>query len=69
MFVLLKLNSPVQKLERDAFVYRAYIALKKYTVVLNEIHGAPPELQPLKQLAEYFSVPNKRYVFLQYLIQ
>nr|CAG4647254.1 EOG090X0A8E [Megafenestra aurita]SVE92539.1 EOG090X0A8E [Megafenestra aurita] len=56
----LKLNSPVQKLERDAFVYRAYIALKKYTVVLNEIHGAPPELQPLKQLAEYFSVPNKR---------
>ena len=43
------------------FFYRAYIALKKYGVVINEIHGAsPPELQPLKMLAEYFSQPTKR---------
>lgn len=57
----LKLNNPVLKLERDVFVYRAYIALKKYGVVINEIHGASPqELQPLKQLAEYFSQPTKR---------
>lgn len=43
------------------FVYRAYIALKKYGVVINEISGtSPPELQPLKQLAEYFSYPSKR---------
>jgi poly(A) RNA polymerase GLD2/coatomer protein complex subunit epsilon len=55
------LNNPVLKLERDVFVYRAYIALKKYGVVINEIHGASPqELQPLKQLAEYFSQPTKR---------
>jgi poly(A) RNA polymerase GLD2/coatomer protein complex subunit epsilon len=56
-----QLNNPVLKLERDVFVYRAYIALKKYGVVINEIHGASPqELQPLKQLAEYFSQPSKR---------
>nr|SVE75276.1 EOG090X0A8E [Daphnia dolichocephala] len=57
----LKLSTTLQKLERDVFVYRSYIALKKYGVVINEIHGASPqELQPLKLLAEYLSQPNKR---------
>ncbi|KAK4023592.1 coatomer subunit epsilon isoform X2 [Daphnia magna] len=57
----LKLNNTLQKLERDVFVYRSYIALKKYGVVINEIHGASlEELQPLKQLAEYLSQPSKR---------
>nr|SVE72457.1 EOG090X0A8E [Daphnia similis] len=57
----LKLNNTFQKLERDVFVYRSYIALKKYGVVINEIHGvSPQELQPLKQLAEYLSQPSKR---------
>nr|SVE75907.1 EOG090X0A8E [Daphnia hispanica] len=57
----LKLSNNLQKLERDVFVYRSYIALKKYGVVMNEIHGASPqELQPLKVLAEYLSQPTKR---------
>nr|CAG4643382.1 EOG090X0A8E [Ilyocryptus agilis] len=57
----LKITNPETKLERDIYLYRAYIALKKYGVVMNEIHGAsPPQLQPLKTLAEYFSQPNKR---------
>ncbi|KAJ8898363.1 hypothetical protein PR048_003723 [Dryococelus australis] len=49
------------QLERDVFMYRAYIAQKKYRVVLDEITGvSPSELQPLKLLAEYFAAPAKR---------
>jgi len=49
------------QIERDAFLYRAYIAQKKYRVVLDEINAASPaELQPLKLLAEYFAAPSKR---------
>nr|CAG4641059.1 EOG090X0A8E [Eulimnadia texana] len=56
-----RVNSPELKLERDIFLYRSYIALKKYGVVLGEIHGASlPQLQPLKTLAEYFAQPARR---------
>nr|CAG4644157.1 EOG090X0A8E [Lepidurus arcticus] len=56
-----KVASPELKLERDIYLYRAYIAQRKYGVVLDEIHGAsPPELQILKTLAEYLSTPSKR---------
>jgi len=52
----LKVNSPEQRLTRDVFLYRAYIALKKFSIVKDEIHGASaPELQALKLLAEYLS--------------
>nr|CAG4634949.1 EOG090X0A8E [Alona affinis] len=57
----LKINNAEVKLERDVYVYRAYIALKKYGVVMGEINSASPvELQPLKTLAEYFAHPAKR---------
>nr|CAG4649537.1 EOG090X0A8E [Scapholeberis mucronata]SVE93768.1 EOG090X0A8E [Scapholeberis mucronata] len=57
----LKLSNPLYKLERDVFVFRGFIALKKYGVVLNEINGSSPsEVLPLRQLAEYFSQPTKR---------
>merc|ERR1711928_112268 len=57
----LKLQSPELKIARDYFVYRSYIALKKFSVVMNEINsGSPIELQPLRMLAEYFSQPSKR---------
>nr|CAG4648784.1 EOG090X0A8E [Polyphemus pediculus] len=57
----LKITSPDVQRERDIFIYRSYIALKKYGVVISEISGSSPaELQPLKMLAEYFSQPNKR---------
>lgn len=52
----LRVNSQEQRLLRDVFLYRSYIALKKYSVVKEEIHGAsPPQLQALKLLAEYLS--------------
>ncbi|XP_063216138.1 coatomer subunit epsilon [Bacillus rossius redtenbacheri] len=57
----LKNASAAVQLERDVFMYRAYIAQKKYRVVLDEITGvSPDELQPLKLLAEYFAMPAKR---------
>jgi len=56
------LTNPDLKIERDVFVYRAYIALKKYGVVIGEIgNSSPAELQPLRMLAEYFSQTSKRY--------
>nr|CAD7194905.1 unnamed protein product [Timema douglasi] len=63
-------SSPAVQLERDIFLYRAYIAQKKYRVVLDEISGvSPPELQPLKLLAEYFAVPSKRDTLVSKLDQ
>jgi tetratricopeptide (TPR) repeat protein len=57
----LKGLSPEQGLVRDVFLYRAYIALKKYSVVMDEIKGSSPsELQPVRLLAEFMSSPAKR---------
>ncbi|XP_047003765.1 coatomer subunit epsilon [Schistocerca americana] len=57
----LKVSNPALQTERDSFLYRAYIAQKKYRVVIDEISAASPaELQPLKVLAEYFSDKHKR---------
>lgn len=48
-------------MDRDVFLYRAYIAQRKFRVVLDEINNSsPPDLQPLKTLAEYFAFPNRR---------
>lgn len=47
-------------MERDIFTYRAYLAQRKYRVVLDEISlSSPPQVQPLKLLAEYFANPQK----------
>jgi Coatomer epsilon subunit len=48
--------------ERDVFLYRAYLAQNKFRVVLDEISGASPDaVQPLKLLAEYLSRPSARF--------
>lgn len=48
-------------MERNVFLYRAYIAQRKFRVVLDEINNAsPPDLQPLKTLADYFANPYRR---------
>ncbi|KAK7866152.1 hypothetical protein R5R35_004798 [Gryllus longicercus] len=66
----LKPSNPAAQLERDSFLYRAYIAQKKYRVVLDEIHGASPlELQPLKFLADYLAHPAKRDTLISELDQ
>ena len=57
----LKPSSPEVAMERDAYLYRAYIAQRKFRVALDEINGSSPsELQPLKMLADYFANPNRR---------
>lgn len=42
-------------------MYRAYLAQKKYSIVLAEIKAnSPPELKPFKLLAEYLQSPANR---------
>lgn len=58
-FIILQIQSAELELEKNVFMYRAYIALKKYKFVLDEINdSSPEELKVLKLLAEYFSNPN-----------
>ncbi|KAJ4801928.1 Coatomer protein epsilon subunit family protein [Rhynchospora pubera] len=48
-------------LERDSLVYRSYIALGSYQLVINEIHSsAPTPLQAVKLLALYLSTPHHK---------
>ncbi|XP_066596031.1 coatomer subunit epsilon [Prorops nasuta] len=53
--------SPEVAMERDVFLYRAYIAQRKFRVVLDEINSSSPqELRPLETLADYFANPEHR---------
>ncbi|KAF7495140.1 Coatomer subunit epsilon [Sarcoptes scabiei] len=50
-----------QRLERDFFMYRAYIAQKKYHVVISEVKDSSPQpLKAVRLLAEYLSRPDDR---------
>ncbi|XP_033219157.1 coatomer subunit epsilon [Belonocnema kinseyi] len=65
-----KPTSPEVALDRDVFLYRAYIAQRKFRVVIDEINNSSPQdLQPLKTLAEYFAFPNRRETLLAELDQ
>lgn len=56
------------KITRDVFMYRAYIAQRKYTVPLDEITGvSPPELQVIRTYADYLANPPKRFVIKPFL--
>lgn len=58
------------RLQRDIFMYRAYLAQKKYGIVLAEIKtSSPAELKPFKLLAEYLQTPSNRNSILKTLEQ
>lgn len=57
----LKISDPAISLDRDIFLYRSYLAQRKYRVVLEEVKSSSPALlQPLKTLAQYLSSPSSK---------
>lgn len=57
----LKLSDPELSTDRDVLMYRAYLALKKFRVVLEEVGpSSKPLLQPLAMLATFLSNPSRK---------
>lgn len=55
---LMRLSEPLRT-ERDEFVYRCYVGLGQYNLVLSEIKAtAPVPLQAIKMLATYLQNPK-----------
>ncbi|KAJ6235228.1 coatomer subunit epsilon [Anaeramoeba flamelloides] len=56
----LKLKSPKEKLERDFYVYRSYIGLGNYQMVLNSVSESDPlELKVIKLYASLLNNPEE----------
>ncbi|KAJ3430033.1 coatomer subunit epsilon [Anaeramoeba flamelloides] len=56
----LKLKSPKDKLERDCYVYRSYIGLGNYQMVLNSVSESDPlELKVIKLYASLLNNPEE----------
>jgi coatomer protein complex subunit epsilon len=57
----LRINDPRVQVEKDVFMYRAYIAQKKYGVVLDDIKpSASDELKYVRLMAEYLANDSKK---------
>lgn len=57
----LKVSDPAVQTEKDVYMYRAYIAQKKFGVVLDDIQtSASDELKYVRLLAQYLSNESKR---------
>jgi coatomer protein complex subunit epsilon len=58
------------KIEKETFVYRSYVALGQYSVVLDEVKDEPTTptgLRAVKLLASYLSDPSQKDASLQQL--
>jgi len=62
----LNLKTDREKIERDALVYRSYVAQGNYQIVLSEISSSnpSPDLQAVRLLASYFSDPSSKSAVL-----
>jgi len=57
----LKPSSPEKKVERDVFMYRAFMGQRKFAVVLDEIKGdSAKELTTVRYFAEYLAAPSEK---------
>jgi len=64
----LRPKSDENKLVRDAFLYRAYIALKKYSIPLDEINkNSAVGLQAVRMYAEFLGNESKKRAILSEL--
>ena len=50
------------KTDRDVIMYRAYMAQKKYSVIMSEVtSSSAPELQAIRMVADYLSNESRRW--------
>ena len=68
-FQNIKCKTDEEKLQKDSFLYRAYIALNKHSVPQSEIaSNSPPALLAVRRFADYLSNPENKYNFLTSII-